>query len=85
MIKPIVLIKSGDDETIVVVPQTPDSHTKETWEGMPRILIDACINIIDTPGEKLTVENIIALVESHPEWKCSATQGISLPTWQFVE
>jgi hypothetical protein len=86
--KPIVLILPGgptsDYNTIIVLPSTPDSHTEESWKKMPGTIADEYIRRIDAnlPRE---ASGTLAMIEVHPEWKCQATEGISIPTWCLVE
>jgi len=82
--KPIVLIQPGDHRTVVISPLHLNSHTEGSWNVLSHTIADACIQVIDGESE-LSIENILLLVKEHPEWKCQAVEGISVPTWNLVE
>ncbi len=82
--KPIVLLLPGDHQAVVISPLNPDSHSVESWQKIKETISEEYVRLMDAKLPR-GVEGTLAMITKHPEWKCQAIEGTSIPTWQLVE
>lgn len=80
---PFVFISHGE-ETTLIIPH--DSHNRESWEEVKRLIQQAYINecILSNRKDRLRGSaEVVDMLERHPEFNCDFTQTERMLSWEM--